>query len=575
MAIRKFRKHMKPFIWFITIAFVLSTAIVGIMSMKTMHGRIDNYAFKLNGKKIQKIEMERTKSTLNQNFSRYLGTNLDRDMVELIAFDELLNRKLTLKIASELHVSVPSSEVNAQYSAVEKSINNKEQFKRMLAAQGFTKKTFKIELEESLLVQKTFEKIAESIKPTDEEVEKFYNENKYTRFNGQSFDAVKDSAREALVQFKTMEKYFALLSEKKAQAKLEDVDDAYKRFEPKVAFEKDGYTVTNVEIAKKAMAGMANKEDKETAEAEAKLYYEKQIDFMTKAKAEGIKVDSSLPIDYQISEYQREMYTKLVNSIKPTDEELKAFFKENSMMYDTFPTAKADIAIVKVEPSQEDKDAAKSKAEKIMKDLTKANFAEKAREYSNGPSAPNGGQLGWFAKGDMVEPFEKAVFEGKSGEIYPTPVETMFGYHIIYVEDRDDKAGRAKASHILIIPQISDKTMKDKTLSLDQLKAKLASGEISFEDAGKNRTDVVHSGVFDINNAGYIAGLGYDEALADTILKAPLDKIEVFKGKGSNLFIFKKLEEVKYKKAQFDEVKDRVLEDYKTAKAQEEMQKYM
>lgn len=575
MAIRKFRKYMKPFIWFITIAFVLSTAIVGLMSMKSMHGRIDNYAFKLNGKKIDKIELERTKSTLNQNFSRYLGTNLDRDMVELIAFDELLNRKLTLKIADELHVSVPSSEVNAQYAAVEKSINNKEQFKRMLAAQGFTKKTFKMELEETLLVQKTFEKIAESIKPTDEEVKKFYDENKYTRFNGQSFDAVKDSAREALVQFETMEKYFALLTEKKAQAKLEDIDDMYKRFEPKVVFEKDGYKVTNVDIAKRAMTGMASNETKEVAEEQAKLYYEKQIDFIAKAKAMGIKVDSSLPLDYQISEYQREMYTKLINSIKPTDEDLKTFFKENSLLYDTFPAAKADIAVVKIEPSQEDKEAAKAKAEEIIKDLTTANFADKAREYSNGPSAPNGGQLGWFAKGDMVEPFEKAVFEGKAGEIYPVPVETMFGYHIIYVEDKDDKAGRAKASHILIIPQISEKTMKEKTLSLDQLKSKLESGEITFEDAGKNRTDVVHSGVFDINNAGYIAGLGYDEPLADAILKAPLDKIEVFEGNGSNLFIFKKIEEVKYKKAQFDEVRDRVLEDYKTAKAQEEMKKYM
>lgn len=575
MAIRKFRKYMKPFIWFITIAFVLSTAIVGLMSMKSMHGRIDNYAFKLNGKKIDKIELERTKSTLNQNFSRYLGTNLDRDMVELIAFDELLNRKLTLKIADELHVSVPSSEVNAQYAAVEKSINNKEQFKRMLAAQGFTKKTFKMELEETLLVQKTFEKIAESIKPTDEEVKKFYDENKYTRFNGQSFDAVKDSAREALVQFETMEKYFALLTEKKAQAKLEDIDDMYKRFEPKVVFEKDGYKVTNVDIAKRAMTGMASNETKEVAEEQAKLYYEKQIDFIAKAKAMGIKVDSSLPLDYQISEYQREMYTKLINSIKPTDEELKTFFKENSLLYDTFPAAKADIAVVKIEPSQEDKEAAKAKAEEIIKDLTTANFADKAREYSNGPSAPNGGQLGWFAKGDMVEPFEKAVFEGKAGEIYPVPVETMFGYHIIYVEDKDDKAGRAKASHILIIPQISEKTMKEKTLSLDQLKSKLESGEITFEDAGKNRTDVVHSGVFDINNAGYIAGLGYDEPLADAILKAPLDKIEVFEGNGSNLFIFKKIEEVKYKKAQFDEVRDRVLEDYKTARAQEEMKKYM
>lgn len=575
MAIRKFRKYMKPFIWFITIAFVLSTAIVGIMSMKNTHSRIDNYAFKLNGKKIQKIELERTNATLNQNFSKYLGPNMDRDMVEVIAFDELLNKKLTLEIADELHVKVSNSEVNAQYEAVEKSIGDKEQFKRMLAAQGFTKKTFKMELEESLLVQKTFAKIAESIKPTDAELEKFYNENKYTRFNGQTFEEAKKSVTESLVQFETMEKYFTLLEQKRAQAKIEDVNEAYVKYEPKVVIDKDGYKVTNVDIAKKTMANMALNESKEVAEQKAKEYYEKQIDFITKAKSQGIVVDSNLPIDYQISLYQKDMYDKLREAVKPTEAQLQTFFKENSLRYDTFPTAKADIAVVKVEPSQADKDAAKVKAENLLKDLTPANFAEKAKENSNGPSAPNGGQLGWFAKGDMVEPFEKAVFDGKVGEIYPVPVETTFGYHLIYVEDRDDKAGRAKASHILLIPQISENTLKEKTQSLDGLKEKLANGEITFQDAGKNRGDIVQSGVYDINNAGYISGLGYNDVLADAILKAPLNQIEIMQGKGADLYIFKKLEEVKYKKATFDEVKDRVLEDYKTTEAQKQMAQYM
>ena len=175
----------------------------------------------------------------------------------------------------------------------------------------------------------------------------------------------------------------------------------------------------------------------------------------------------------------------------------------------------------------------------------------------------------------MVEPFEKAVFDGKVGEIYPVPVETTFGYHLIYVEDRDDKAGRAKASHILLIPQISENTLKEKTQSLDGLKEKLANGEITFQDAGKNRGDIVQSGVYDINNAGYISGLGYNDVLADAILKAPLNQIEIMQGKGADLYIFKKLEEVKYKKATFDEVKDRVLQDYKTTEAQKQMAQYM
>ena len=543
--------------------------------MKSMHGRINNYAFKLNGKKIERMELERTRSNLNQNLSRYLGPNLDRDMLQLMAFDEVINKELTLKIADDLHVKVPSSDVNAQYKAFEKSIGNKEQFKKMLQVQGFTKKTFKDEIKDNMLVQKAFEKIAQGINPSEDEIVRYYHENEFTKYNGQTLEEAKEDAKNSIVKLKTMEQYYALLEKAKSEAKVEDVADEYKKFEPKVDLEKDGYKVTNVEIARKAMSAMANSVDKDTAEAQAKEYYERQIGFISNAKADGIALNGNLPIDYQIVEYQQGMYNKIRASLKPTEAELKDFFKDNSLRYDTYPSAKADIAILKVEPSDADKKEAKVKAENLLKELTPENFAEKAKEFSNGPSAPNGGQLGWFAKGDMVAPFDKAIFEGKVGEIYPQPVETQFGYHLIYIEDRHDKDGKAKASHILIIPKISDKTVADKKASLKEFEEKLAKGEISFEDAGKNRPDIIQSGVFDINNAGYISGLGYNDKLADAILKAPLNKLEVYNTKGSHIYIFKKIDEVKFKRAKFEEIKERVTEDYKNVKAQEAMSRYM
>lgn len=59
-----------------------------------------------------------------------------------------------------------------------------------------------------------------------------------------------------------------------------------------------------------------------------------------------------------------------------------------------------------------------------------ADFAELAREKSTGPSGPNGGNLGWFARGQMVEPFQDAVEKLAAGEI-SGPVETRFGWHVI------------------------------------------------------------------------------------------------------------------------------------------------
>ena len=64
-------------------------------------------------------------------------------------------------------------------------------------------------------------------------------------------------------------------------------------------------------------------------------------------------------------------------------------------------------------------------------------FAELAKEYSDGPSASNGGDLGWFSEGQMVENFEKAVMKLEVGNI-STPVETEYGYHIIKLNDKQE-----------------------------------------------------------------------------------------------------------------------------------------
>lgn len=70
----------------------------------------------------------------------------------------------------------------------------------------------------------------------------------------------------------------------------------------------------------------------------------------------------------------------------------------------------------------------------ILKDLNANNFAEKAEKYSEGPSAPQGGDLGWFRRGVMVPAFEEVAFSLEVGEI-SEPVLTQFGYHLILIED--------------------------------------------------------------------------------------------------------------------------------------------
>lgn len=63
-------------------------------------------------------------------------------------------------------------------------------------------------------------------------------------------------------------------------------------------------------------------------------------------------------------------------------------------------------------------------------------FAELAKALSTGPSGPNGGELGYFRRGAMVPSFEVASFNLAKGKYTTSPVQTQFGWHVIFAEDR-------------------------------------------------------------------------------------------------------------------------------------------
>lgn len=71
-----------------------------------------------------------------------------------------------------------------------------------------------------------------------------------------------------------------------------------------------------------------------------------------------------------------------------------------------------------------------------------ADFAALAKEFSTGPSGPNGGELGWFSAGMMVEAFETAVADMEAGEV-AGPIQTQFGWHVIKLNETRQKGAPA------------------------------------------------------------------------------------------------------------------------------------
>ncbi len=102
-------------------------------------------------------------------------------------------------------------------------------------------------------------------------------------------------------------------------------------------------------------------------------------------------------------------------------------------------------------------------AEKIIDKLkNNSNFSRLAEKHSIGPSAKNGGNLGWFFSGKMVKDFENALLFLKKGDYSKTPVKTKFGYHIILLNDkRDSKPKKLSEIKNKIIQRIRKKSLLD------------------------------------------------------------------------------------------------------------------
>lgn len=100
-------------------------------------------------------------------------------------------------------------------------------------------------------------------------------------------------------------------------------------------------------------------------------------------------------------------------------------------------------------------------AKAVIKAITEgADFAKVAKEKSTGPSASNGGSLGWFKAKTMVPSFAAAVKAMKKGEVTKEAVKTQFGWHVIKLEDvRDAKLPDLKALKPKIERQLSQKKM--------------------------------------------------------------------------------------------------------------------
>ena len=158
----------------------------------------------------------------------------------------------------------------------------------------------------------------------------------------------------------------------------------------------------------------------------------KETLLMQEAEKQGLEKDPEVQKNIEQAKQQilvRALVEReVMDKIKSVDEaELKAFYDANKSQFQTSEKVRALHILVKT----------KTEADAIKVQLDKGgDFAKLAQEKSIDPgSAANGGDLGFFAKGEMVPEFEKSAFSLSTGKI-SAPIKSQFGYHIIKVEEK-------------------------------------------------------------------------------------------------------------------------------------------
>lgn len=189
---------------------------------------------------------------------------------------------------------------------------------------------------------------------------------------------------------------------------------------------KSNLVATEVEIEEKVTDVKKNFPDQETFEQVLK-----QQDLTEKRLRELIA---------RVITMQKVIEAKIKPLAKPvTDKDVADFYESHKEGFKETEKVKARHILIKVDSNanEQEKAEAKKKIESVLNEINKdgSNFADMAKKYSQCPTSIQGGDLGYFHHGQMVKPFEDAAFALQPGQISEI-VETEFGYHIIFVEDK-------------------------------------------------------------------------------------------------------------------------------------------
>lgn len=146
-------------------------------------------------------------------------------------------------------------------------------------------------------------------------------------------------------------------------------------------------------------------------------------------REQGLADDPEVEKRMELVEAQliRDLYLRRAVEAKIEEKDLRAAY--DAWLQQNPPKEEVHARHILVETEEE--------ARNIIKLVTEGqDFAELAKQHSKGPSAAQGGDLGFFDRGSMVKPFADVAFALQPNQFSADPVKTQFGWHVILVVDR-------------------------------------------------------------------------------------------------------------------------------------------
>lgn len=214
----------------------------------------------------------------------------------------------------------------------------------------------------------------------------------------------------------------------------------------------------------------------------------------------------------------QEVQQKALKDVKVSPIDIKKYFNELATT-DSLPfySAEVEVAQLVIQPkvSKEAKEIAYEKILELRERIVKGeSFNTLALIYSDDKgSAINGGDLGFFTRGDMVPEFEATAFRLRPDSVSKI-IETKFGYHILKLVDR--KGDNIDVRHILVRPKIFSTDVKKAKELMDSVLWQIKIDSITFEKAAKKYSDDVQTKA----NGGFIT-----EGSTGTT-KVPIDELD-------------------------------------------------